>query len=121
MKLNNQQIKALASSLYDQIKKKVEAKYEAKLQEYLDRPEVKKFFDDINFHTNNEALPVFMREKYDIDSGWRLTDYVEKMFGKLPQKENVPYLSQIQDQILLATIESENLEAITKVILSKYE
>jgi len=127
MKLNNQQISALADRIYNQITSKVEEEnkllinditrfvkwskenkvYIGALQGMVENAKILKSLDEDDYYSRNFS-------ERDIDK-----ELKSKFRSSLKLKES-PYINTIKQDIILETIECENLDSIITKLVNKY-
>jgi len=127
MKLNNQQVKALASSFYNEIKEKIAEekiiervkqlqKFKPLYEKGIKVLENNSFIRNIEVCLTKDKVCNLHRE--DSFESW-VDNYSFNQLVK--NKEKYVSLSSIEEDIILATIESSSIEEIKKILKNKYK
>jgi len=128
MKLNNQQINALASKFYNELKEDYN-----KVNNVFKEEQLKKFKPDyekgVRLMKNNsflESIEINISDKYSVklERNDNFDDYISKYNFKNVIKNierKIPSIETIINDIILATIDSTSVDEIMKNLKQKYK
>ena len=130
MKLNNQQITALAGKFYSELVEKTEKikkeertklteQFRANYNKGIKLLEKNDFVDNINISISKSKTATLTRNKSfeSYINDWSIKNHLNEQIGV--GKE--PSVSNIKEDIILATIDTSSVEEIMKVLKEKYK
>ena len=126
MKLNNQQISALADKICDNIKVEVDKQNKGLNTEDKFKIWKKDNSKLVDIITNSIKYCKLWKENTDpsyyVESvaGFKLEEELKREFKKTIKFKEAPYISTIKQDIILETIECENLDSIITKLVDKY-